>query len=113
MMRKRLLLMAGACVAAAAIGFADCVTWTLSCVACGLTVCTGQTDNSLTSSPLDNCQSPTPLTCSLHRDDAGNRVVCGDANQATQCYQRDIKTSGYRCSDGVIETKTATGCCKG
>jgi hypothetical protein len=90
----------------------SCVTYTLSCQQCGLTVCTGQQDGTNTVS-IDNCLTPTPLTCSLHHDDNGNRVICGNQNQQTQCYQRDIKVSGYTCPNGVISTTTGTGCCLG
>jgi hypothetical protein len=111
---RRLLLLVVAYAFVGANGYSsDCISYILSCASCGLAVCDGQKDGTKSSSPLDICLSPAPLSCSLHKDGSGNRVICGDANQVTRCYQRDIKTSGYKCSDGILETETATGCCKG
>lgn len=94
-------------------GGQNCIIYTMNCQQCALSACPGQTDASQTSDPIDTCQSPTPLACNLYKDSSGNRVVCGNQNQVTQCYQRQISTSGVDCNTGVIYTVTYLHCCEG
>ncbi len=93
-----------------ACGAPDCITWTMSCTMCGFTACTNS--GATSTDPLNLCLSNVPLQCSVHKDQNGNNVVCANANQTTQCYQRDLKASGYRCSDTTLQTYTASVCCK-
>jgi len=89
-------------------GQKDCVTWPMSCSFCGFTAC--DTTGVKSTDPLDLCQTNVPLKCAIHLEN-GNKVVCANANKVTQCYQRDLRASGVKCSNNAIAVYTATGCC--
>lgn len=93
-------------------GGKNCIVYTMNCQQCALSVCPGQTDSSQTSDPIDNCQTPTPLACALYKVN-GSRVICGNEGKVTQCYERQISTSGVDCNTGVIYTVTYLHCCEG
>jgi hypothetical protein len=50
------------------------------------------------------------LKCAIHLEN-GNKVVGANQNKVPQCYQRDLKASGIKCSDNTLATYTTTGCC--
>jgi hypothetical protein len=90
----------------------NCTAFTLSCSNCGFSRCSaGGPENSTSTPTLNTCRSSVSLTCRAARDSNNNLIVCGNASTVQQCFQREIVTSGYRCSDGVFTTYTATPCC--
>jgi hypothetical protein len=90
-------------------GQQDCVAWTMSCATCGFTAC--DTSGAKATDPLDLCQANVPLKCAIHLDQNGNKVICANQNKIPQCYQRDLKASGIKCSNNALATYTTTGCC--
>ena len=92
------------CFAQCSCGGQDCISWQLNCSNCGFTFCGPPPEKPTTTPPLDNCKTSVAMTCSVARNADNQPIVCGNANQAAQCYQRNITTSGYKCSDETLAT---------
>ena len=113
------------CSAGCPPGQTQCLQYILDCTQCGFHVCSnnnnvgystgcasgGSGTSSCVTDTLDNCKAQIGLHCNVAKDNSGNSIVCGSGPQPSQCYQRNISTSGYKCSDGTLASYTSTVCC--
>ena|ERR1039457_1530496 len=106
------LVVAGSFGQNCACGVTNCISWQLSCSNCGYTFCsTGSGENPTTTDKLDACKGANSFACSNKKGPDNNPIVCAQKGQVTQCTIRNIGTTGYRCSDGVLAAYTGTSCC--
>ena len=94
-------------------GGSNCVVFTLSCSGCGLSVCSGTALQSEQTDRLDTCKSSTVISCQVAKNPDGSNMVCGNSNQVTQCYQRNIGVTGWDCDTAVWNSFVLTTCCNG